>query len=249
MSRSDEIGFSQRVRLEWFERTAQLVLAGLPRDAVEAELQAILHDKLSIGGSAIRGNREKVITILVRTWVSPDPDLEPLRLDGLKLIRELPPGEHIAVHWGMAMAAYPFLGTVAETVGRLLRLQGSVGASEVQRRVRELRGERETVARAARRVLRAFNDWGVLADAPAKGTYHTSTQRRVDSAPLAEFLAEAWLRSGGAASAPLAALLGAPALFPFTLDSVSLSRLPHQSRLEIYRHAGDEEIIALREHG
>ena len=29
--RSDQIGFSQRVRLEWLEQTANLVLAGMTR--------------------------------------------------------------------------------------------------------------------------------------------------------------------------------------------------------------------------
>ena len=36
------------------------------------------------------------------------------------------------------MAVYPFFGTVATVVGRLLRLQGTAGASQVQRRIREL---------------------------------------------------------------------------------------------------------------
>ena len=93
-SRFDEVGMSQPVRLEWFERTAQLALAGLSRPEIETELKVLLEDKLSVGGSAIRGNREKVITILQRTWLSVDGDLEPLRLDGLQLIRELPHAGH-----------------------------------------------------------------------------------------------------------------------------------------------------------
>ena len=36
----------------------------------------------------------------------------------------------------------------------------TAGAAQVQRRLRERFGERETVARAARRILRAYIDWG-----------------------------------------------------------------------------------------
>ena len=58
------------------------------------------------------------------------------------------------VHWCMCTVVYPFFGTVADAVVRLLRLQGSAGAAQVQRRLRERLGERETVARAARRIWR-----------------------------------------------------------------------------------------------
>jgi hypothetical protein len=247
MSRFEEIGMSQRVRLEWFEQTAQLALAGLGRTEIETELKALLQDKLSVGGSAVRGNREKVITILVRTWVDIDADLEPLRVDGLQLIRELPVSDHLAVHWGMVMAAYPFWGVVAETVGRLLRLQGTVGASEVQRRVRELRGERETVARAARRVLRAFHDWGVLEGLSRKGTSHKPAPLPVDDPRLVPFLAEAWLRGSGVRSGALVAFKNSPALFPFHLMTHAGKVLKRDGRVELVRHAGDEEVLALRE--
>ena len=46
------------------------------------------------------------------------------------------------VHWCMCMAVYPFFSKVAEATGRLLRLQGTVAAAQVQLRVREQLGER-----------------------------------------------------------------------------------------------------------
>jgi hypothetical protein len=47
--RIDQIGFSQRIRLEWFEQTANLVLAGNDKAAVNDTLQALLKDKVSVG--------------------------------------------------------------------------------------------------------------------------------------------------------------------------------------------------------
>jgi hypothetical protein len=169
--RRGQIGFSQRVRLEWLEYAANLVLAGNTRSEVIASLQGYLRNTLSVGSQAERGNREKSITILVKTWVDVSEELVPLRDRGLRLLQRLPVDDHIFIHWCMSMAAYPFWGAVAETTGRLLRLQGSAGAAQVQRRMRELLGQRETVARAARRVLRAFVDWGVLQETQEKGLY------------------------------------------------------------------------------
>ena len=71
----------------------------------------------------------------------------------------------------MCIAVYPFFGTVADAVGRLLRLQGTAGAAQVQRRLRERFGERETVTHAARRILRAYIDWGILEETDQKGLY------------------------------------------------------------------------------
>ena len=77
------------------------------------------------------------------------------------------------------MAAYPFWRVVADVTGRLFRLQGSVVPIQVQRRAKELLGEREVVARSTRYVLRAFADWGVIDDARKKGEYSPAATARI----------------------------------------------------------------------
>src|SRR5919198_1764571 len=213
MSTPMQIGFSQRVQLEWLEQTAALVLAGQTREQVETTLQEHLHDKLSIGGTAQRGNREKAITILLKIWVSVPTWLQPFRDDGLSHLRRLPHADHIAIHWGMIMAAYPFFGAVAETVGRLMRLQGTCAAAQIQRRLREQLGERETVARAARRILRCFVDWGVLQETWEKGVYQASPARPIHDKQLAAWLIEATLLAQDTETSVLHTLLQTPTLF------------------------------------
>ena len=48
--RTDQIGFSQRVRLEWLEQTANLILAGSDKATVNDALRELLKDKVSVGG-------------------------------------------------------------------------------------------------------------------------------------------------------------------------------------------------------
>lgn len=245
--RNNQIGFSQRVRLEWLEQTANLVLAGNERPAVLTALQDLLKDKVSVGGNAERGNREKVITILMKTWINVPPDLETLRAGGLELLRRLPGPQRMAVHWGMVTAVYPFWGAVAACVGRLLKLQNSATAAHVQRRLREQYGERETVSRATRRVLRSYSDWGVLKDAETKGVYRQGLALPIEDPALTAWLVEASLHALSDGSAALRALLVSPSLFPFRFSPGPVERmLTASAQLDVVRLGLDEEVVMLR---
>ncbi len=245
--RTAQIGFSQRVRLEWFERTANLVLAGNEKAAVNDALQDLLKGTVSVGGDAERGNREKIITILLKTWLTVPTDLELLHTEGLELLKRVPRCDHLAIHWGMVMAVYPFWSGVAVQVGRLLRLQGSAAAAHVQRRVREQYGERETVSRAARRVLRTYVDWGVLQETDTNGVYTSGTAQTVDDYRLIAWLAEASLHTRANRSAPLRDLIDSPNFFPFRIKPVHAgSLLAASSRLDIHRHGLDDNLVVLR---
>jgi len=245
--RTDQVGFSQRVRLEWLEQTACLVLAGNNKPAVNDALQDLLKDRVSVGGEAERGNREKIITILLKTWLSVPSELELLRVEGLELLRRFPQHDHLIIHWGMVMAVYPFWSSVAVQAGRLLRLQGSATAAHVQRRVREQYGERETVSRAARRVLRSYLDWGVLQDTGAKGIYSAGATLAVDDSRLIAWLAEASLHARADRSAPLKDLIESPSLFPFRIKPVHGENLvAASSRLDLLHHGLNDDLVMLR---
>jgi hypothetical protein len=243
MSTAMQIGFSQRIQLDWLEHTAALVLAKQTRAQIDTALQACLRDRLSVGGTAQRGNREKAITILLRIWVSVPPHLQPFRDDGLQFVQRLPRREHIAVHWGMTMAVYPFFRAVAEIVGRLMRLQGTCAASHVQRRVREQLGERETVARAARRILRCFIDWGVIQETRKKGVYQAAPVQPVLDKHLAAWLTEATLIASGSNTGALKTLVQTPALFPFSVVPLYAADLESHGRFKLFRQSLDEDMV------
>jgi len=250
--RTGQIGFSQRVRLEWLEQTANMVLAGNDRAAVNEALQDLLKDEVPAGGQAKGCNRNKVISILRKVWVTTPEELIPLRNDALAFLStqsaSLSPHQlSLVIHWGMVMAVYPFWSGVATQTGRLLRLQGSAAAAHVQRRVREQYGERETVSRAARRVLRSYLDWGVLQETSTKGIYYAGATLAVDDSRLIAWLAEASLHARANGSAPLKDLIGSPSLFPFQIKPVHAENLvAASSRLDLLRHGLDNDLVMLR---
>lgn len=248
--RRAEIGFSQRVRFEWFEYTTNLMLAGNDRVRINETLQEYLQDKLSVGGKSDRGNREKVITILLKTWHTVPHGLEKFRDEGLDILQSLPQKDRIVIHWGMAMAVYFFWGAVAAHTGRLLNLQGAAAAVQIQRRIKEEYGDRETVSRAARRVLRSFIDWGVLKVSSEKGVYNQGTVYSVEDPRIVAWLIEAAIRAKGSGFAATKELFNSPSIFPFCLAYISAEQVASFSpRLNILRHGLDNELLVLRENG
>lgn len=243
MKRREQIGFSQRIQLAWLEYTTNLVFAGCSRDEIVAALSEQLKDRLSVGNDPKRGNRDKAITILTKVWVTVPKELQPLRDKGLELLQRLQVNDRILVHWCMCMAVYPFFGMVADATGRLLRLQGTTAAAQVQRRVREQLGERETVSRAARRVLRAFIDWGVLLETTEKGMYRGAAKRTVDDVPLCIWAMHAILFAKNETAQPILGLVQGPHLFPFDMASPPIRELEACEAFEVTRYGLNDEVL------
>lgn len=248
MSRANEVGFSQRIKLEWLEYTSGLMRRGYSSREISQSLQVLLLDQVSVGGTGERTNRDKAVTILTKSWVNVPRYLIPLRDDGLGMLDRLPSKYHPAVHWGICLAAYPFWGKVAEVVGRFLRLQGIASASQIQRRLREQIGERETVSRAARRVLRSFIDWDVLQETTQSGVYQPTRPLVIKDGELLSWLLEAQLLARGQDSASVDELVHSPSLFPFVIDWSNRLDGTTSLRLEFGRQGLDEETVSLRPH-
>ncbi|HOO49875.1 MAG TPA: hypothetical protein PLK94_01155 [Alphaproteobacteria bacterium] len=245
--RHTQIGIDRLIRLEWLERTVNYALSGKSIQEIKILLQDDLKDSFQSENTTVRGSIDKTITILMKTWLNAPIQLRPLQNDGIKLISSIPFEYHIAVHWGMIMAVYPFWGAVAMNVGRLLKLQGSAGATQVQRRLREQYGERETVSRRVRYALRSYIDWSVLSETGDKGIYAQEFSLRIDEPGIITWLLEAALYSQSNSSANLRSLIENPSLFPFHLKPLSADVLTsYSSRLECMRHGLDEDLVMLR---
>lgn len=245
-NRFTQIGLDRLVRLAWLEKVSSLILAGNDAKEIKEVLQEDLKGAFRSKRSDVRGSLDKTITILTKVWLKVPADLESLRTGGLELLKSIPRQDHLAVHWGMLMAVYPFWSGVATQVGRLLRLQGYSVAAHVQRRVCEQYGERETVSRRTRYVLRSYLDWGVLQEAGAKGIYSAGPPLAVEDIRLIAWLVEASLQSWANGSSRLKDLLDSPSLFPFRLKPIHAESLVAAlSRLDILRHGLDDDLVML----
>lgn len=240
------VGFSQLVRLEWFDQTVAMIRAGHDRAAVLRALDAHLAGTLSVGSRTRRNSRAKTLVILLKIWFDGPRELAALRASGLDLLGTLPPAERVAVYWGMTQAAYPFWGAVAAQVGRLLHLQGQVAARQIQQRMREALGDRQTVRNATQRVLRSCVDWGVLADTQRRGVYAPGARVEIADPRLAAWLAEALLARGGQRIGA-GEFIGHPSLYPFRIAPMQARELAaHSAGLGLLRHGFGEDLLIPR---
>jgi hypothetical protein len=245
VERSKQIGFNRQIKLEWLDFTASLVLSGQSTAQIKKALDDLLKDQLSIGSNAVRGSRGKAITMLLSIWVTVPNHLIPLRDDALSHLKHLPSNEHLPLHWGMCMTAYPFFGSVAETAGRMLGLQGHVLVSELKKRMQEQHGQRETVVRSTRYVLQCFSGWDILNEISERGVYELVAKQPVARDRLISWLIEATLLASDKAMAPLKSLIRSPMLFPFALQTSGTFSNHLGPDLEYFRQGLDEEMVIL----
>ncbi len=246
-NRFTQIGVDRLIRLEWLEKTASLVLAGNDIKTIKEILQADLQKSFRSERLDVRGSLDKTITILTKTWALVPKELETLNRDALELLTISPRQSHLSLHWGMLLAVYPFWAGVALQVGRLINLQGTAVAAQVQRRVREQYGERETVTRRTRYVLRSYLDWGVLQESDTKGIYTSGIKLPIDDPKLTAWLVTALLHIRVNRSAPYNELMNSPVFFPFTFKQSNPKVLfSDNSTIEIYQHGFNEDIVMIK---
>ena len=241
MSKGKIVGFDRTLKLEWIDKAAELAMQGYSPDEINQRLEEFLLDQ-------IKGNqaRRKTRTVLLAIWAKTRKELLPFRADAFELLNSVDVDNRIAIHWGMSMAVHPFFGHVAGIIGRLLNLQGTASNTEVQRRVRETYGERQTVSRAVQRLLRTFVFWNVLADTSKQSVYAPCPKIGINESRLIRWLTEAFLYATESSSGALNGILGSPIFFPFSLDKTSSRDLSLSGRLEIVRHGLDEDLVMLR---
>ena len=246
--RHESIGIKQVVRLEWYDLALDLLLRGRPKNEIRQELTEILKDRLQSGGFGERGEATyvKAVGQIMQCWVTPAKELLPLRDKALECARECSRGERLPLHWAMTIAAYPFWHKVAVQVGRLLNLQPIVSQTQIRKRCYEAFGERSTIERSARRVIRSFVTWKVLKDSATKGCYEKPVPFEVNSHAITALLIEATIRTVPSESMPLSVIKNDPALFPFQLPPFNGNMLILPG-VEYARHGLDNELLKLRD--
>mgnify|MGYP000952285932 FL=1 len=225
------IGIKQTIRLEWMEKTANLLLAGLPAEKVRQELTRYLANRRGSGLELPRSEHDckLAVAILMNCWVNPlpeFPEIEDLRKLGLLLLRE-ELEDHIAIHFGILCAVYPYWFNIALQTGRLFNLQDAVAASQIVTRLKEIYGDRQTIMRTSRYVLRSFIAWDLICDSRRKGNYIKGDPIFINDVRNAGFLMLSAFYAMGTMQADFNALFHSPAFFTFKIPSIAPETL-HQ---------------------
>lgn len=243
MQSKTDIGFGKKIRAAWLDSALEQAAAGRSFDQVKDALAKEIAANNS-GPEAIR----KIQTALKRVWFVPPDYCLPLRNDALRLFhKNASPATRFLLHWGMSIAAYPFIGSVAETLGRLLKLQKEARLADIERRIREQHGDRDFVSRITRYDVSSFLDWGAVTEAKKRGVYQLAKPTRPHSSEQVAWLAEAVLISRDKTQTQFSELCNHPALFPIALDAFNSSILQSNPRLKLVRQSLNQEYILLNQ--
>jgi hypothetical protein len=246
--RHEIIGIKQVIRFEWMQKTVNSVLAGLDAKTIRQELHEYFVDRMGNGSQSARGKTSKsqIVNMLINIWVVPNNEFIDFRNSLLAAIRENP-SIGAVVHWGMLSAAYPFWFAVAQQTGRLFALQQQVTQIQIINRLKEKFGDRQTVSRYARYVIRSFHAWGVLKDSRIKGCYEKTTSIKIIDEKLASLLLESALHATPGAKASLNSLIYNPAFFPFTLPPMNGSIVSqNSSRIDVIKQGLEGDILRIK---
>lgn len=230
------LGFDRFIALDW-AACALRIRAG--QETFET-LAALIGEK-----ERSEASRKKTRSVLRGLWLAPHADLTPFADRGAALLGEVEASAVPALCWGMAIAAYPFFGKVAELTGRLTSIQGDCASNEIHRRMSETYGERETAYRAANRVMQTQADWGALERIDKGRRIIRRAPMTISHERLTAWLVEAAIRYTGKAMS-VGQLQSAAVLYPLSLVqplSFVVSRSP---ALELQTDGSRSQMVAMR---
>ncbi|MCK0165799.1 hypothetical protein [Marinobacter sp. S6332] len=233
------VGFDRYIERDWLDQIAQWVIEGKDRKALHGLVDDYLKPFIN-GATSLR----KTKNVLFGIWVNTKPESEQFKRQAIEMFPSASRDERLAIHWGLALASYPFFASLTRLIGRLLRLQDDIISKELVRRSVEQHGDTETVRRATARLLQSLAQWGVL-KAESKSLFHPNSKIGQHNTELATWLVIAPLLSSEKPRVMVDELTAEPALFPF--DAFPGIFQPTQSSLINIIHQGiGETIVALR---
>ena len=247
-NRYDALGIKQVIRLEWMEKAVNLSMSGMGPQEIRSELHEYLAGRKGDGsiGERSKLTRSQAVVVLMNIWGKPSPEIAAFIKDVKWHIQSngLDPAERKALYWAAISAAYPFWFNVARQVGRLLNLQDQITKQQIVRRLKEQYGDRQTVSRITRYVIRSFIAWGVLKDTDTKGCYKQGYLLRIQDQSTVSLLHESALHTMPEGKAPINALYSNPGFFIFDFPIVSGELIAQvNQRIGVMKFGVDEEIL------
>lgn len=237
---SQRVGFDREIRLEWLDKTVELVIEGQTKNETERALKAYLEQTLTKEAS------RKTMLVLRNMWLQVPDELVSIRDEGLILYKNISKQDRIWLHWGMSLLSYQFFKDIVEIIGNLLTIQDDFTTEQIRNRFIEKWGSRTTTGRAINRVLLSMLLWDVLSRTPA-GKLTLSKKRNTENIDLQTWAVICTIYASRKAI-PVIDLLNSSLLFPFRL-TISGNDLRRIAKLDIVREgSGIDYALLKRDH-
>jgi hypothetical protein len=237
------IGFKRNIYLEWLEQAATLACLGTPAAEARERLDETLQSRIQYDK-----NRADALSMLFQIWYATSESVPALYASAIELFQShTSRDDHIALHYGLAMQAYPFFREGAAAIGRALRFGGAVRTSTLQEQLPRDIGNVGSLHNACERITFSLRQWGLLVDGENRYEY---VAREPPLAPSSEPL-QCWLLAAALTAHPSEALayddlVHLPELFPFQIDLTARAarRCP---LLQVHRSGAGYDMVLVAE--
>lgn len=233
---SKAVVLARPIKPEWLDMTAELLAGTRDRDEIRGSINEYVSRfiKSSIN---VRKTRE----ILINTWVEVDSGNREFRERALQVYKECPQTDRTAVHWAMMLMAFPVFRDLCTIVGKLSDMQDEVTLSQVQRRIYEIWGERNTLVHAIPKNIKTLREFGAL-EQVKPGVYRV-VRHTVKDKDVGCILLYAALKTGGKLYQSVSGIDRLKELFPFELN-LGMDDL-YQSDLFKIDRIGGEPVVSI----
>lgn len=145
----------RNLTLEQLDLAYDLAVADPDIKTNRRKLTIALRDMVS--EQEAEGKTKKCLT---RVWLNPPPEAESMIRWARK--QDVVPEDRPILHLGALLATFPFVGTVARSLGAHLQTEGRIGTADLRAEVRRTLGDRSSVDVGARKVYTTLRHLGFV---------------------------------------------------------------------------------------
>ena len=229
------VGMSRSIKLDWLNKTVELILDGKNETQIRNELNDYLSFEIK-SPTNLRKTRE----ILMNIWVSTPENILDLKQLALEAYKD-EKSNKLALHWSMMLVAYPIFSDICALIGKLTNIQDTFTTSWLKEKLFEMWGERTTLLHSSDKILQTLKLIGVIENVKL-GVYRINKYHLSDVKTI-QVLLMALIRQKEKAYYEVAELSSIPQAFPFEY-TVSLEWL-HNSELFNLSNFGGKIVVAV----
>lgn len=228
------VGLSRPIKLEWLNKTVELIIEGKTEAEIKDELNEYLSFEIS-SPTNLRKSRE----ILMNVWVKIPEELEKIKSLGIDLYKN-ENVNRLAIHWCMILLAYPVFSDVCGLIGKMVDIQGTFTTNWLKQKLFDLWGERTTLLHSINKILQTLKYIGSIENVK-KGEYKINTYEVINE-ELKTLIAMTIIAMKTKAYYEVSELSQIPQMFPFKY-SISHEFL-HCSDLFTLNNFGGKIVVA-----
>lgn len=162
------IGLSRPIKLEWLDKTVELILERKTKDEISEELKFYLSFEIKD-----KTNLYKTRSSLLNIWVRTPDEFQEIKDLALE-IYDKDDANKLVTHWCMMLLAYPVFSDVCALIGKITDIQGTFTTRWLKQNLSDIWGERTTLLYSADKILQTLKYMGVIENEEI-GVYKTHT--------------------------------------------------------------------------